>query len=161
MAFWNRSSGCSERRDSKRRDLQFEANGGQRLRGYCPHPRAPGALALSLDRGCRFLCFPQRPRTPMLNFFARSGPKIEKIDSLWTGRGIGNGQENDWCGRSDSAVEDEERDHVGGFGIDREHAPAAFVAYRLMRETRPAKRLGHTLHVVGFEPQRGEPLARS
>jgi hypothetical protein len=27
----------------------------------------------------------------MLNFFARSGPKIEKIDSLWTGRGIGNG----------------------------------------------------------------------
>ncbi len=28
----------------------------------------------------------------MLNFFARSGPKIEKIDSLWTGGGIGNGQ---------------------------------------------------------------------
>ncbi len=27
----------------------------------------------------------------MLNFFARLGPKIEKIDSLWTGRGIGNG----------------------------------------------------------------------
>jgi hypothetical protein len=24
----------------------------------------------------------------MLNFFARSGRKIEKIDSLWTGRGI-------------------------------------------------------------------------
>src|SRR6266478_2544974 len=50
MAFWNRSSGCSERGNSERRDLQFEANGGQRLRGYCPHPRAPGALALSLDR---------------------------------------------------------------------------------------------------------------
>ncbi len=28
----------------------------------------------------------------MLNFFARSGPKIEKIDSLWTGGGIGNGR---------------------------------------------------------------------
>jgi hypothetical protein len=27
----------------------------------------------------------------MLNFFARSGRKIEKIDSLWTGRGIRNG----------------------------------------------------------------------
>ncbi len=27
----------------------------------------------------------------MLNFFARSGPKTEKIDSLWTGRGIGHG----------------------------------------------------------------------
>jgi len=40
-----------------------------------------------------------------------------------------------WLGRSDFAVEDEERDHVGGFGIDREHAPAAFVAYRLMCET--------------------------
>jgi len=25
-------------------------NGGKRLRGRCPHPRAPGALALSLDR---------------------------------------------------------------------------------------------------------------
>src|SRR6266851_851264 len=25
-------------------------NAGQRLCGYCPHPRAPGALALSLDR---------------------------------------------------------------------------------------------------------------
>ena len=25
-------------------------NGGKRLRGGCPHPRAPGALALSLDR---------------------------------------------------------------------------------------------------------------
>jgi len=24
----------------------------------------------------------------MLNFFARSGRKIENIDSLWTGRGI-------------------------------------------------------------------------
>jgi hypothetical protein len=34
-----------------------------------------------------FLCFPQSRATPMLNFFARSGPKIEKIDSLWTGRG--------------------------------------------------------------------------
>src|SRR6266849_3534538 len=34
-----------------------------------------------------FLCFPQKPCTPMLNFFARSGPEIEKIDSLWTGRG--------------------------------------------------------------------------
>ena len=30
----------------------------------------------------------------MLNFFARSGRKIEKIDSLWTGRGIGNEQGN-------------------------------------------------------------------
>jgi hypothetical protein len=29
-------------------------NRGKRRRGYCPHPRAPGALALSLDRGCRF-----------------------------------------------------------------------------------------------------------
>jgi len=35
-----------------------------------------------------FLCFPQKPCTPMLNFFARSGLEIEKIDSLWTGRGI-------------------------------------------------------------------------
>src|SRR5713226_5473840 len=25
-------------------------NGGKRLRGRCPHPRAPSALALSLDR---------------------------------------------------------------------------------------------------------------
>src|SRR6266851_9512702 len=25
-------------------------NGGKRLRGHCPHPRAQGALALSLDR---------------------------------------------------------------------------------------------------------------
>jgi hypothetical protein len=25
-------------------------DGGMRLRGRCPHPRAPGALALSLDR---------------------------------------------------------------------------------------------------------------
>src|SRR6266446_3017686 len=38
-----------------------------------------------------FLCFPQKPCTPMLNFFARSGPEIEEIDSLWTRRGIGNG----------------------------------------------------------------------
>ena len=35
-----------------------------------------------------FLCFSAKPCTPMLNFFARLGPKIEKIDSLWTGRGI-------------------------------------------------------------------------
>ena len=27
-----------------------DRNGGLRLRGRCPHPRAPGALALSLDR---------------------------------------------------------------------------------------------------------------
>ena len=39
-----------------------------------------------------FLCFSAKPCTPMLNFFARSGPKIEKIDSPWTGRGIGNEQ---------------------------------------------------------------------
>src|SRR5713101_4537300 len=50
--------------------------------GGCPHPRAPGALALSLDRGCRFSLFSAKPCTPMLNFFARSGRKIEKIDSL-------------------------------------------------------------------------------
>ncbi len=30
--------------------LQCGVNAGQRLCGYCPHPRAPGALALSLDR---------------------------------------------------------------------------------------------------------------
>src|SRR5260370_40016320 len=42
-----------------------------------------------------FLCFPQKPCTPMLNFFARSGPKIEKIDSLWTGRGIHEGRERE------------------------------------------------------------------
>jgi hypothetical protein len=35
-----------------------------------------------------FLCFPQKPRTPMLNFFARSGSKIEKIDSLINGGGV-------------------------------------------------------------------------
>ena len=28
----------------------------------------------------------------MLNFFVSSGPKIEKIDSLWTGRGIMKGE---------------------------------------------------------------------
>jgi hypothetical protein len=36
-----------------------------------------------------FLCFPAKPCTPILNFFARSGPKIEKIDSLCPGRGLG------------------------------------------------------------------------
>src|SRR5713101_2621008 len=61
--------------------------------GCCPHPRAPGALALSLDEAVDFLCFPQKPCTPMLNFFARSGPEIEKIDSLWTGGGIRKGRE--------------------------------------------------------------------
>src|ERR1700680_3570696 len=61
------------------------------LKWLLPHPRTPGALTLSLDRGCRFSLFFAKPCTPTLNFFARSGPKIEKIDSLWTGRGIGNG----------------------------------------------------------------------
>jgi hypothetical protein len=35
---------------SERRNSQCGMNGGKRLRGCCPHPRAPGALALSLDR---------------------------------------------------------------------------------------------------------------
>ncbi len=35
---------------SERRNFQCILNGGKRLRGCCPHPRAPGALALSLDR---------------------------------------------------------------------------------------------------------------
>src|SRR6266851_9576499 len=43
--------------------------------------------SLSLSRGCRFSLFSATPCTPMLNFFARSGPKIEKIDSLCPGRG--------------------------------------------------------------------------
>src|SRR5438445_7266884 len=47
-------------------------------------------LALSLDRGCRFSLFSAKPCTPMLNFFARSGLEIEKIDSLCPGRGIWN-----------------------------------------------------------------------
>src|ERR1700724_1026827 len=34
-------------RPSEARQIE---NVGQRLRGRCPHPRAPGALALSLDR---------------------------------------------------------------------------------------------------------------
>jgi hypothetical protein len=46
-----------------------------------------------------FLCFPQKPCTPMLNFFARSGPEIEKIDSLWTGRGILKSRERENAGR--------------------------------------------------------------
>src|SRR5229473_5480787 len=33
-------------------------------------------------RGCRFSLFSAKPCTPMINFFARSGRKIEKIDSL-------------------------------------------------------------------------------
>src|SRR6266849_7694219 len=41
----------------------------------------------SLSRGCRFSLFSAKPCTPMLNFFARSGRKIEKIDSLCPGRG--------------------------------------------------------------------------
>ena len=49
--------------------------------------------APSLDEAVDFLCFPQKPCTPMLNFFARSGLEIEKIDSLWTGRGILHGRE--------------------------------------------------------------------
>jgi hypothetical protein len=36
-----------------------------------------------------FLCFPPKPCTPMLNFFARLGAKIEKIDSFFPGRGLG------------------------------------------------------------------------
>jgi hypothetical protein len=35
---------------SERRNFQCSLNRGKRLRGRCPHPRAPGALALSLDR---------------------------------------------------------------------------------------------------------------
>ena len=35
---------------SERRNFQCILNGGKRLCGRCPHPRAPGALALSLDR---------------------------------------------------------------------------------------------------------------
>ena len=35
---------------SERHNFQCGMNGGKRLRGCCPHPRAPGALALSLDR---------------------------------------------------------------------------------------------------------------
>src|SRR6266852_2222417 len=35
---------------SERRNFQCGMNGGKRLRGHCPHPRAQGALALSLDR---------------------------------------------------------------------------------------------------------------
>src|SRR5216684_5698096 len=35
-------------------------------------------LALSLDRGCRFSLFSAKPRTPMLNFFARSGAKDQE-----------------------------------------------------------------------------------
>src|SRR5260370_14359007 len=42
---------------SERRNFQCILNGGKRLCGRCPHPRAPGALALSLDRGCRFSLF--------------------------------------------------------------------------------------------------------
>ena len=56
--------------------------------GGCKTNATPAPLALSLSRGCRFSLFSARPCTPMLNFFARSGPKIEKIDSLWTGGGI-------------------------------------------------------------------------
>jgi hypothetical protein len=52
-----------------------------------PHPRAPGALALALTEAVDFLCFPQSRATPMFNFFARSGAKIEKIDSLCQGEG--------------------------------------------------------------------------
>src|SRR5216683_3079074 len=53
-------------------------------RGCCPHPRVAAVakktataapLALSLDRGCRFSLFSAKPCTPMLNFFARSGPQ--------------------------------------------------------------------------------------
>src|SRR5216683_4623576 len=43
--------------------------------------------SLSLSRGCRFSLFSAKPCTPMLNFFARSGPKIEKIDSSVQGEG--------------------------------------------------------------------------
>src|SRR6266851_3344349 len=49
-AFWGKSWGRSEREDSKTRYFQCGMNARQRLCGYCPHPRAPGALALSLDR---------------------------------------------------------------------------------------------------------------
>jgi hypothetical protein len=37
-------------RTCARRAERAIKNAGQRLCGYCPHPRAPGALALSLDR---------------------------------------------------------------------------------------------------------------
>src|SRR5216684_2425583 len=50
MAFWGKSWRRSEREDSKTRYFQCGMNARQRLCGYCPHPRAPGALALSLDR---------------------------------------------------------------------------------------------------------------
>src|SRR5229473_5961015 len=50
MAFWGKSWGRSEREDSKTRYFQCGMNARQRLCGYCPHLRAPGALALSLDR---------------------------------------------------------------------------------------------------------------
>src|SRR6266852_8946206 len=60
-------------------------------RSPCPFPIPLFSLSLSISRSLAlseavdFLCFPQKPCTPMLSFFARSGPEIEKIDSLFQG----------------------------------------------------------------------------
>ena len=55
----------------------------RRLQKRQPPRRFPSPWTEAVD----FLCFPQRRATPMLNFFARSGAKIEKIDSLIYGGG--------------------------------------------------------------------------
>src|SRR5690242_10331001 len=50
----------------------------RRLQKRQPPRRFPSPWTEAVD----FLCFPQSRATPMFNFFARSGAKIEKIDSL-------------------------------------------------------------------------------
>src|SRR6266852_2982580 len=58
-------------------------HGGCKKRRQPPR-RLPSPWTEAVD----FLCFPQSRARQCSTFFARSGPKIQKIDSLWTGRGI-------------------------------------------------------------------------
>src|SRR6266851_6819851 len=138
--------------------LTQDTRSNSRLRGRCPHPRAPGALALSLDRGCRFSLFSAKPCTPMLNFFARSGRKIEKIDSLWTGRGIWKGEGKaprlDFFAFLNTLLGDEFNDAIEGFA-DFGRVTAA----RLREVGTPAARATHNRgnlldNVAGFDPRR-------
>src|SRR5216683_1871572 len=67
----------------------------QRMTNRDPHPRAPGALALSLTEAVDFLCFPQSRARQCSTFLLARAPKIKKIDSLWQGEGSGKaGREN-------------------------------------------------------------------
>src|SRR5712692_476925 len=45
------------------------------ISGSCPHPRAPGALALSLDRGCRFSLFSAKAVHANAQLFCSLGPQ--------------------------------------------------------------------------------------